>query len=86
MRAASAETGPQRYRVRAPYVTIRVPRGPNDAAAGAQSAVNPWQLVTRHRGDLVPEDAHPADVARLLRRRMDFRPEATRGSLIEPVS
>jgi len=84
--AASEEAGPQRYRVRAPLVTYRVPRGPNDPAGGAQAAVNPWRLSGGRQGDMVAEDAHPDDVARLLRRRIDSGPTKRRGPLIEPVT
>jgi hypothetical protein len=84
--AASEEAGPRRYRVRAPFVTFRVPRGPNDPAPGAQSAVNPWQIGGACYGDLVPDNAHRDDVERLLHRRLTSGPPRHLGPLIEPVT
>jgi hypothetical protein len=55
---AAAQT--RRYRVKVPAVTLRVP---DVVAAGAEPA---WKTIELRAGDLVPEDAHPKDVERLL--------------------
>jgi hypothetical protein len=54
----------KRWRVHAPQVTVRIPRDPN-VAAGAEPDKTSWKLIELRGGDLVPEDAHPADVERL---------------------
>lgn len=54
----------KRYRVHAPQVSLRVPRDPN-VAAGAEPGETSWKLVELRGGELVPENAHPADVQRL---------------------
>jgi hypothetical protein len=53
----------RRYQVNAPCVTIRVRNGPGAAVRGA------WQLVHIYQYGLVPSDAHPDDIARLLSKR-----------------
>lgn len=52
-----------RYRVTAPCVSARAP-GSVMADRGA------WTIRTLYRDDLLPEGAHPDDVARLLRKGM----------------
>ena len=59
------EAARKRYRVHAPYVTVRVPRGSNGVAAGAEPAATSWRVIELRGGDLVPEDARPEDVSRL---------------------
>jgi hypothetical protein len=69
------EAAQKRYRVKAPFVTLRVPDG---VAAGTEPATTSWRVIALRGGDLVPEDAHPDDVARL-------RQQKTRlGPLIKP--
>lgn len=67
-----ASQGPaaNRWRVRAPQVTLRVPRDPDLAAAAATS----WRTVELRGGDLVPENAHPADVERLRHQKTPLGP------------
>ena len=62
------EAGRKRYRVHAPLVSLRVPRDPN-VAAGADPGSTSWKRIDLHGGDLVPENAHPQDVARLRQER-----------------
>jgi hypothetical protein len=59
------ETGSRRYRVHAPLVSLRVPRSPDGLAASADPAKTAWRTIDLHGGDLVPQDAHPDDIARL---------------------
>ncbi len=59
------EAAQKRYRVKAPLVSLRVPRSPEGLAAGA-AAETSWRTIELRGGDRVPEDAHPGDVARLL--------------------
>jgi hypothetical protein len=63
------EARTQRYRVHAPYVSLRVPQGPTGPVASAESAKTSWRVIDLHGGDLVPVDAHPDDIARLLHQR-----------------
>jgi hypothetical protein len=58
----------KRWRVHVPQVTVRVPRDPN-VAAGADPGSTSWKLIELYGGDLVPENAHPEDVARLRQER-----------------
>ena len=60
------EAGRPRYRVRTTRVSLRVPGGPGGLAAGADPAKTSWRTIELRAGDLVPEDAHADDVARLL--------------------
>ena len=55
----------KRLRVHAPQVTLRVPRYPDGVAAGAEPNNTSWKIIELRGGDLVPENAHPADVERL---------------------
>ena len=64
----------KRYRVKAPYVTLRVPQGSNGVAAGAEPAQTSWRTVELRGGDRVPEDAHPDDIARLLHQKNRLGP------------
>jgi hypothetical protein len=68
------EAARKRYRVHAPYVTLRVPQGSNGLAAGAEPAKTSWRTIDLHGGDLVPEDAHPDDIARLLHQKNRLGP------------
>ena len=58
------EAARKRYRVHAPLVSLRVPRSPDGLAVGA-AAETSWRTIELRGGDLVPEEAHPADVERL---------------------
>ena len=60
------EAGTQRYRVRAPCVSLRVPQGPDGPEASAESAEPSWRLIDLYAGARVPSDAHPDDIKRLL--------------------
>lgn len=60
------EAGRPRYRVRTTRVSLRVPGGPGGLAAGADPAKISWRTIELRAGDLVPEDAHADDIARLL--------------------
>jgi hypothetical protein len=64
----------KRYRVKAPYVTLRVPQGSNGVAAGAEPAQTSWRTIELRGGDLVPEDAHPDDVKRLMHQKNRLGP------------
>lgn len=63
---APGEAGRPRYRVRTTRVSLRVPGGPDGVAAGADTAKISWRTIELRAGDVVPEDAHAGDVARLL--------------------
>ena len=63
---APGEAGRPRYRVRTTRVSLRVPGGPDGVAAGADPAKISWRTIELRAGDVVPEDAHADDVARLL--------------------
>jgi hypothetical protein len=67
------EAAQKRYRVKAPSVSLRVPRSPTGLAAGA-AAETSWRIIELRGGDRVPEDAHPDDVARLLHQRNRLGP------------
>jgi hypothetical protein len=60
------EAGTQRYRVRAPRVSLRVPQGSDGPEASAESAKPSWRLIDLYAGARVPSDAHPDDIKRLL--------------------
>lgn len=68
-----AVAGPQ-YRVHAPRVSLRVPRSPDGLAAGADPCKTSWSTIDLYGGDLVPEDAHPDDIARLLHQKNRLGP------------
>jgi hypothetical protein len=67
------EARTRRYRVHAPSVSLRVPQHPDGPAASAESATS-WRVIYLHGGDLVPVDAHPDDIARLLHQRNRLGP------------
>jgi hypothetical protein len=70
-----ATAGPQRrYRVHALRVSLRVPQGPNGVAAGADPSKSSWKTIDLHGGDLVPQNAHPDDIARLCRQKNRLGP------------
>jgi hypothetical protein len=71
---------PQRYRVNAACITIRVHNGPGGAVRGQ------WQLIHLYQNAWVPLDAHPDDVQRLLRKRIPG-PEGRGGGrpMLEPI-
>ncbi len=60
------EAGTRRYRVHDRRVSLRVPQASDDPAASAESAKTSWRLIDLRGGDLVPADAHPDDIKRLL--------------------
>lgn len=68
------EAAQKRYRVKAPYVTLRVPRGSNGVAAGAEPGETAWRTIELRGGDLVPENAHPEDIRRLRQQRNRLGP------------
>jgi hypothetical protein len=68
------ESGQRRYRVHTLRVSLRVPQSPNGVAAGADPAETSWRTIELRGGDLVPADAHPADVARLLHQKTQLGP------------
>ncbi len=68
------EAARKRYRVHTPLVSLRVPRNPDGLAAGADPAQTSWRTIDLHGGDLVPENAHPADIKRLLHQKTRLGP------------
>lgn len=63
----------KQWRVHAPQVSVRVPQDPN-VAAGADPAQTSWKIIELRGGDLVPENAHPADVQRLRQQKTRLGP------------
>ncbi len=53
------EAARKRYRVHAPYVTVRVPRGSNGVAAGAEPAATSWRVIELRGGEPGPGGCAP---------------------------
>jgi hypothetical protein len=62
------EAARKQWRVHVPRLSLRVPRDP-DVAAGADPGKTSWKTIYLYGGDLVPQNAHPEDVARLRQER-----------------